>query len=97
MRMERQNAWLYDENLSLSDRGLLAALLDTIIADAPGFSADLLAKRLGVGPYTVRRSLRTLENHGYLVRRQDREAGRMAAMSYTIHARPVPKPVPDEE
>jgi len=84
-----------DATLSWKDKGLMAYLLSRP-DDWEIRVADLVRCSPG-GENAVRSGLRELERHGYLVRRQCRDAatGRFTGVVLTVHEEPVPLPSGD--
>lgn len=87
------NGIFRDQRLSLKARGLLCTMLS--LPDCWEFSENGLQSILPAdGKTSIRTALKTLEDCGYLVRRQLREKGKMAGWEWEIYDTPqnVEKP-----
>ena len=81
------NTIFRDQRLSLKARGLLCTMLS--LPDCWEFSENGLQSILPAdGKTSIRTSLKTLEDCGYLVRRQLREKGKMAGWEWEIFDTP---------
>lgn len=68
----------------LSDRARMLAVW--LLSHREGFrvDTDAMGEAMGCGRDRVRASLRELEDHGYLIRTQVRDRGRVVSMEYSI-------------
>ena len=83
------NFHLKDQKLSLKAVGLLSKMLS--FNDGWQFSTRGLAAICKEGPDAILSALRELEEHGYLVRRRQRDAkGRMSNTIFEIYEQPQP-------
>lgn len=81
------NYHLRDKKLSLKAVGLLSKMLS--FNDGWQFSTKGLSMICKEGPDAVLAALRELEDHGYLVRRRQRDSkGRMSSMVFEIYEKP---------
>lgn len=81
------NTIFRDQRLSLKARGLLCTMLS--LPDCWEFSENGLQSILPAdGKTSIRTALKTLEDCGYLVRRQLRENGKMAGLEWEIFDTP---------
>lgn len=81
------NTYLHDQSVSLNARGLMATMFS--LPEEWDFSAAGLVKILPDGVRLVKKSLKELEDHGYLIREQVKDSkGRFGKMNYIL----VPDP-----
>lgn len=90
------NVIFRDQRLSLKARGLLCTMLS--LPDCWEFSEKGLQSILPAdGKTSIRTALKTLEECGYLVRRQLRENGKMAGWEWEIYDTPQDAEKPQSE
>lgn len=90
------NVIFRDQRLSLKARGLLCTMLS--LPDCWEFSEKGLQSILPAdGKTSIRTALKTLEECGYLVRRQLREKGKMAGWEWEIYDTPQDAEKPQSE
>lgn len=90
------NVIFRDKRLSLKARGLLCTMLS--LPDCWEFSEKGLQSILPAdGKTSIRTALKTLEEYGYLVRRQLREKGKMAGWEWEIYDTPQDAEKPQSE
>ena len=90
------NVIFRDKRLSLKARGLLCTMLS--LPDCWEFSEKGLQSILPAdGKTSIRTALKTLEECGYLVRRQLREKGKMAGWEWEIYDTPQDAEKPQSE
>lgn len=90
------NVIFRDQRLSLKARGLLCTMLS--LPDCWEFSENGLQSILPAdGKTSIRTALKTLEDCGYLVRRQLREKGKMAGWEWEIFDTPQSAEKPKSE
>lgn len=81
--------YLRDTNLSLKAKGLLAQMLFLAQCEFYQLSTEYLVQLNPNGESAVRSALRELENAGYIVRYQQRDAsGRFLSTEYIVYEIP---------
>lgn len=89
-----QNDFIYDKELSTFDKGLLLVMLSK--KDDYNFSIDRISKEIGETRQKVSKSLKAIENAGYLSRKQKINNSKFGEMIYYVSDVPCLKNVSAE-